>query len=74
LDKSKKYLDSLVSTIYGEQMSAESFNLSYCLPDVKESYSPLLQWPSNENIGKQEALNQIESVKMKSKKILRFKK
>ena len=47
-EKQKKYLDTLVQTIYGEETTVDNFNLSSFLPDEKESFSPLLRWPTDE--------------------------
>jgi len=38
-----------VQTIYGEETVVDNYNLSRFLPDEKESFSPMLRWPSEES-------------------------
>lgn len=73
-DHQKKYLDILVQTIYGEETIVDNYNLSRFLPDEKESFSPMLRWPTDESSQQKEPSNFSESAKISSKKILRFKK
>ena len=70
-DHQKKYLDILVQTIYGEETVVDNYNLSRFLPDEKESFSPMLRWPSEESSSQQKEPNTFsESAKISSKKIL----